>query len=101
MLTSWAKGALIAGLNMADMDESVDLKNVSPKGIAKIKDLIIFNLISLSILLSIPNFLARMVTSTPSTVVRKLPLILPFLVSFRIRENWIFLKKWNDFLNNI
>ncbi|QQG41973.1 MAG: hypothetical protein HYV90_01515 [Candidatus Woesebacteria bacterium] len=49
VLTSWAKGALIAGLNMADMDEAVDLKKVSPKGIAKIKDLIIFNLISFGI----------------------------------------------------
>ncbi len=49
VLTSWAKGALIAGLNMADMDEAVDLKKVSPKGIAKIKDLIVFKLISFGI----------------------------------------------------
>lgn len=53
ILTSWAKGALIAGLNSADMDEAVDLKSVSPKGITKIRDLIIFRLISLGLTIAI------------------------------------------------
>ncbi len=49
ILTAWAKGALISGLDDADMDKEVNLKTVSPKGISKIKDLIIFNLISVGI----------------------------------------------------
>lgn len=49
IVTSWAKGALIWGLNDADDEKTVDLKSVSPKGISKIKDLIVFNLISTGI----------------------------------------------------
>lgn len=46
IIKSWAKGALIYGLDEADMGKPVTLKNTSPKGIAKIKDLIVFGLIS-------------------------------------------------------
>jgi hypothetical protein len=53
ILTSWAKGALITGLNIADMDQPVDLKNSSPSGVAKIKDLIIFKLISAGLTIAI------------------------------------------------
>jgi len=49
IVTSWAKGALIWGLNDADDEKIVDLKSISPKGISKIKDLILFNLISTGI----------------------------------------------------
>ena len=53
ILTSWAKGALITGLNIADMDQPVDLKNSSPGGVAKIKDLVIFRLISTGLMIGI------------------------------------------------
>jgi hypothetical protein len=53
ILTSWAKGALISGLKSADLEESVNLKTFAPKGISKIKDLIIFNLISTGLALGL------------------------------------------------
>lgn len=46
VIKSWATGALISGLDDADNGQKVDLKTMTPKGIAKIKDLIIFDLVS-------------------------------------------------------
>jgi hypothetical protein len=51
VLTSWAKGALIAGFEDADNGKTVNLKSVSPYGLAKFKDLITFRLISAGILM--------------------------------------------------
>jgi len=53
ILTSWAKGALITGLAIADADQVVNLKNSSPNGIAKIKDLIVFELISFGLTIAV------------------------------------------------
>lgn len=49
IITSWAKGALIWGLHEADKDVDVNLVGVSPKGISKIRDLLVFRLISLGL----------------------------------------------------
>ena len=46
VLTSWAKGALIQGLEDADNEKEVTLKSISPYGISNIKKLMIFGLIS-------------------------------------------------------
>lgn len=46
ILTSWAKGALIQGLDDADNEKEVTLKSISPYGISNIKKLMIFGLIS-------------------------------------------------------
>ena len=46
ILTSWAKGALIQGLDDADNEKEVTLKSISPYGISNIKKLMIFSLIS-------------------------------------------------------
>jgi hypothetical protein len=46
ILTSWAKGALIQGLEDADNEKEVTLKSISPYGISNIKKLMIFGLIS-------------------------------------------------------
>ena len=46
ILTSWAKGALIQGLEDADNEKEVTLKSISPYGISNIKKIIIFGLIS-------------------------------------------------------
>lgn len=53
VITAWAKGALIFGFNEADKGNAVTLKNVSPKGISKIKDLILFKLISSGLTLAL------------------------------------------------
>lgn len=53
VITAWAKGSLISGLEMADSDEAVGLIETSKRGIAKIKNLIIFGLISLGIVLGL------------------------------------------------
>lgn len=52
VISSWAKGALIFGFDEADAGKSVTLKSVSPKGISKIKDLIVFRLISTGLTLA-------------------------------------------------
>lgn len=46
IIQSWAKGALIAGLDEADQNQTVNLISTSPRGIAKMKHLILFGLIS-------------------------------------------------------
>lgn len=50
IIHSWAKGALIAGLDDADHENEVTLQSTSSKGIAKIKHLIILGLISAGII---------------------------------------------------
>lgn len=59
IVRSWAKGSLIAGVNMADKNEVVTLKTTSPKGVAKIKHLIILGLISFG--LTVGTFFAGMI----------------------------------------
>lgn len=49
--TSWAKGSLIAGIQVAQKGQSVTLANTSPLGIATIKNLIIFGFIMLGLIL--------------------------------------------------
>lgn len=53
VIQSWAKGALIAGIEDADHDQKVTLLSTSPKGIAKIKHLILLGLVSFGILVMI------------------------------------------------
>lgn len=51
IIVAWAKGALIAGLKDADEEKEVNLKTMAPSGIASMKNLIIFNLISLGLMI--------------------------------------------------
>lgn len=53
IIQSWAKGALIYGINQADEGKDTSLISCSPRGIAKIKHLIIFGLISICITVGI------------------------------------------------
>ncbi|HUV47303.1 MAG TPA: hypothetical protein VMW29_04160 [Candidatus Bathyarchaeia archaeon] len=53
LIRSWAKGALIAGLEEADENRPVTLLNTSPQGVRAIKSLMIFGLISIAISLAI------------------------------------------------
>ncbi|MBU0569991.1 hypothetical protein KKB40_04390 [Patescibacteria group bacterium] len=53
ILTSWVKGALIYGTQLALEEGEVNLKNTSPTGIDSIKNLIIFNVIMFSITLGL------------------------------------------------
>ncbi len=53
VVRTWARGALIAGLDNADRGKTVSLLTESPKGIAKIKPLILFDLINAGILLGL------------------------------------------------
>lgn len=46
IIRSWAKGALIYGIDQADQGKDVSLISCSPRGIVKVKHLIIFGLIS-------------------------------------------------------
>lgn len=59
VLKSWAKGALIIGFEDADNGKKVNLKSISPFGIANIKKLIIYDLISsgMSLLIVVAMFL--------------------------------------------
>jgi len=45
VITSWAKGGLITGIQLANQNQSVSLTNTSPSGIAAIKNLIILGLL--------------------------------------------------------
>jgi hypothetical protein len=51
VLVSWAKAALISGFEDAELGKSVNLKTMSPKGIAKIKALIWYAFVSFGIVL--------------------------------------------------
>lgn len=53
VIKEWANGALIFGLDEADKGNPVTLKSVSPKGISKIKDLVLFRLISTGLTLAL------------------------------------------------
>ncbi len=50
IIQSWAKAALIAGLDDADQEKEVTLLSTSPKGITKVKHIIILGLISAGII---------------------------------------------------
>src|SRR5258708_538199 len=49
VITSWAKGGLIAGFEEANRDNNLNLKSLSSYGTANIKKLLIFKLISIAI----------------------------------------------------
>ena len=51
ILQNWAKGALIAGLQMAANNETVTLLNTSPRGISSLKNLIIYSSIEFLVFL--------------------------------------------------
>lgn len=53
VLKSWAKGALIKGIEDADEEKSVTLKSISPYGITNVKNLIIYSLISTGIFIAL------------------------------------------------
>jgi hypothetical protein len=61
VLTSWAKGSLIAGFEDADAGAEVTLRSASKKGTTKIKDLIIFELLSFLIVIGTLICLALLV----------------------------------------
>ncbi|HEX6976978.1 MAG TPA: hypothetical protein VF185_01280 [Patescibacteria group bacterium] len=53
IIVSWAKGALIKGFDDAEKDKKVDLKILGSHGIASLKKLFIYNLISIGMFLAI------------------------------------------------
>lgn len=84
VITSWAKGALIAGLDDADNDKPVNLCSVSPQGIVKIKDLIVFRLISAGLLLAIIIGLIVIVGFGALVSLLSKPIGMVFLILFGI-----------------
>lgn len=46
IIRNWAKGSLISGVQLALQDQQVNLKNSSPRGLAKLKDLIKLSVIT-------------------------------------------------------
>lgn len=53
IIKAWAGSALIYGIDRADCNEEVSLLSSSPKGIAKVKHMVIFSLLSLVITFSV------------------------------------------------
>lgn len=89
VITSWAKGALILGFEDANNNKVVTLKSISPYGLANIKKLIIFGLISflatfvltIGLLLVVGvGYLFSILLGTAGTILLVLIGILAFLV---------------------
>lgn len=60
IIKNWAKGALIAGVQMALRESEVDLKNTSPQGLTSLKNLVIYDLMitgmTLAVVIVFPSF---------------------------------------------